>query len=91
VQDLLSPPGSSLANSVVPPRLQAAVFDQRAINDELAAQGRLFNAKREEAGTDWAELERIDWQEIAAMDDVVSRITAGLTADNYVTSLEALL
>jgi hypothetical protein len=90
VQTLFSAPDDLLATSVVHPRLRSAVFDQQAISNELAAQARLFNAKREEADTDWAEVERIDYQELAAMDELVSRVTAGLTADNYANSLEAL-
>jgi len=90
VQTLFPTPDNLLATSVVHPRLRSALFDQQAISNELAAQARLFNAKREEADTDWAEVERIDYQELAAMDELVNRVTAGLTSDNYANSLEAL-
>jgi hypothetical protein len=67
------------------------LFEQQAIADELATQVRLFHAKREEANIDWAEVERIDAQELAAMDELVNRVTAGLTANNYELSMGSLL
>ncbi len=66
-------------------------MEQQRLNEDRALQTRLFDVRREEVGLDWAELERIDWQELAAMDAAVEQLMAGLVQDNYASSVETLL